>query len=493
MIPTLLPYQSRWVEDGSRLKVCEKGRRIGLSWAEAYDDVVHAAAGKGDVYYQSYAHDMTKGFIDDCAFWAQSLQVAAAEVGETVLDIDGEQIPAYRLPLASGKEIFAVTSAPRAFRSKGRPGDRAVLDEAAFVDSLAECLKAALAFLTWGGSVRVISTHNGEGSQFNTLARAIEEGSRTGSLHTIRFMDAVLEGLYQRICRETGEIWTQAGQDAWVAEIYDTYGDGADEELDCIPSPLGGSWLSWELLRACEEDYPDPVEETGRTVRGDPSAYAGGPTYIGNDIGRRNDLWVAWVVEIVGDVAWTREIVELRNASFSDQDDELDRLVARYRPVRIAMDQTGMGEKPVEDAMLRYGEHRVEGVLLTLPRRLDVATALKERYQDRLWRAPRDKTVRQDLHSVRVEQGATGGPRLLVDEDQKESHADRFWAGALAAAAAANPAPKYEYRAAVPRQPAAKRGRRWRRSDRDADDLRPGAGRFGGFVGRAVFGKGGLP
>ncbi|MDE0053489.1 MAG: hypothetical protein OXT64_04440 [Gammaproteobacteria bacterium] len=88
---TLLPYQARWVGDRSRLKVHEKARRIGLSWAEAYDDVVHAGAGRGDVYYQSYAHDMTAGFIDDCADWAQELQAAAEGVGETLNEIDGEK------------------------------------------------------------------------------------------------------------------------------------------------------------------------------------------------------------------------------------------------------------------------------------------------------------------------------------------------------------------------------------------------------------------
>lgn len=149
---TLLPYQARWVSDPTPLKVCEKGRRIGLSWAEGYDSVMHAGEGAGDIYYQSYSHDMTRGFIDDCADWASELQIAADVVGQTFLDVDGERVPAFRLPFASGREITAVTSAPRAFRSKGRPGDRAVLDEAAFVDNLGESLKSAMAFLTWGGA-----------------------------------------------------------------------------------------------------------------------------------------------------------------------------------------------------------------------------------------------------------------------------------------------------------------------------------------------------
>ena len=79
---------------------------------------------------------------------------------------DGRAVRAFRIAFASGNEILAMTSAPRAFRSKGRPGDLAIVDEAAFVDDLGEVLKAALAFRVWGGRAHVISTHNGESNPF---------------------------------------------------------------------------------------------------------------------------------------------------------------------------------------------------------------------------------------------------------------------------------------------------------------------------------------
>ena len=41
-----------------------------------------------------------------------------------------------------------------------------------------------------------------------------------------------------------------------------------------------------------------------------------------------------------------------------------------------------MGEKPVEDAQRRYGTQRVEGVLMTLAVRLELAGALKRRGED---------------------------------------------------------------------------------------------------------------
>ena len=160
------------------------------------------------------------------------------------------------------------------------------------------------------------------------------------------------------------------------------------------------AWLTYELIDGCEHGGA-----------GDPLGYTGGPVFIGNDIARRNDLWVAWVLELVGDVAWTREIKTLKGATFAAQDAALDELVARYKPVRIAMDQTGMGEKPVEDAKRRYGASRAEGVLFTSARKLDLATALRERFEDRTIGIPiGDRALRADLYSVQKTVGTTGAP-----------------------------------------------------------------------------------
>ena len=100
------------------------------------------------------------------------------------------------------------------------------------------------------------------------------------------------------------------------------------------------------------------------------------------------------------------------------------------------MDRTGMGEKPVEDAKRRYGDSVVEGVLFSLASKLDIATAMRGRYEDRTIRIPAgDRALRADLHAIRKVVGLTGAPRLLADDDT-DGHADRFWAGALACAAA---------------------------------------------------------
>lgn len=445
----LLPYQRDWVRDPAPFKVCEKGRRIGLSWAEAYDAVMHGAAaerGRGDYYYQSYSAENAKEFITDCHDWAERLDKGASEIGEEVLGVDSEGLrtTALTVRLASGNVIHALTSAPRQFRSRGRPGAVACIDEAAFVDDLTAVLKAVMAFLMWGGRVRVISTHNGESNDFAQLCGDLREGERPGSLHTVPFAKALADGLYRRICRVAGDRWTKAGERRWASELRAGYGPDAAEELDCRPSKGGGAWLDWGLIRACE--HPDA---------GDPSRYGGGPCWAGVDVAVRRHLFVASVFEEVGDVLWLREQVARAGVTFAEQTDVMAGMWGRYRMVRAAVDQTGMGEKVVEDWRRQFGRSRVEGVLFTAPSRLALATSLRERVEDRRIRLPVSRLVRDDLHSIKAVRSAAGGaPRLLFDGSAgADGHGDRFWSCALAAEAAAARRPVYEYRRINDRDP----------------------------------------
>ncbi len=433
---TLLPYQDAWVADAAPLAVIEKSRRIGISWAAAYHAVMHAGEGRGDIYYQSYARDMTRGFIDDCAGWAADLGIAASAAGEVLIADDARDIQAFRIALASGRQILAMTSSPRGFRSKGRPGDVAIIDEAAFVDNLDEVMKAALAFNTWGGRVRIISTHNGEGNPFNTLIRDIREHRQPGALHRVTLRDALDQGLYARIASLTGQPVTPEAQAAWEAALRAQYGRHGPEELDCVPAAGGGAWITWELIRAAAQDKR----------AGLPEHRGAGPCYIGVDVARRRDLWVAAVLEDEGGTLWLRELAVLENARFSEQYATVARLVRDHRPLRILVDQTGMGEAVVEHLQDDHGALTVEGVLLTAPRKLDVATALREAFEDRRIRIPADPALWDDLHSVRAEPTLTGAPRLIAERKNSDGHADRFWAMALAAAGAASVTGPFEAR-----------------------------------------------
>ena len=205
----LMAYQQRWVADTAPLKVMEKSRRTGITWGEAADNVLTAAAsrtaGGQNVYYIAYNQDMTIEYIQACAMWARAFNHAASEIEEGFWEDDDadKNIKTFtiRFP-ASGFRIVALTSRPSNLR--GRQGT-IVIDEAAFHDQLDELLKAALAMLIWGGRVRVISTHNGVENPFNELVEDIRAGKRKGTVHRITFKEAVADGLYRRVCLRLGK------------------------------------------------------------------------------------------------------------------------------------------------------------------------------------------------------------------------------------------------------------------------------------------------
>ncbi|MBX9833188.1 MAG: hypothetical protein K2X78_09105, partial [Burkholderiaceae bacterium] len=202
----LMQYQVDWIADKSQVKIMEKSRRIGISYAEAADDVLYAASAEGaNVYYISYNKEMTAGFIQDCATWARAFNAAAGQIEESVIEEEDKQILTYTIKFDSGNMIQAFTSSPRNLRSKGRPGERLVVDEGAFLDDIKEVLKAAMAMTMWGGQIRIISTHDGDDNPFNELINDVRAGKFPYSLHRVDLDDALRDGLYKKICAVTGQ------------------------------------------------------------------------------------------------------------------------------------------------------------------------------------------------------------------------------------------------------------------------------------------------
>lgn len=297
-----------------------------------------------------------------------------------------------------------------------------ILDEFAFHAKSREIWAALFPVISKTGlRLRVISTPNGKGNKFYELMTAEDTA---WSRHTVDIYQAVEQGLDRDI---EGLRRGMADPDAWAQEYELRWLDEAS------------AWLDYDLIGAAE--HP---------AAGLPGLYQGGSCFVGVDIAARNDLFVIWVMEAVGDVLWTREVITRRRISFAEQDQLLDDVFRRYRVVRCRMDQTGMGEKPVEDAKRRHGAARVEGVLFSAAIKLDMATALKEALQDRKARLPAgDVALRADLHSIKSQVGVTGIRRLVADGDS-DGHADRFWAGALAVSAGSLVYQPYDYRP-VPR------------------------------------------
>src|SRR6202034_4051626 len=90
-----LPYQRAWIADEAGVKVYEKSRRIGITWAEAFDAALTAStAGRGgmDVWYIGYNKEMALEFVETAAAWTRRLIKAAEAIEETVVTDEDKDI-----------------------------------------------------------------------------------------------------------------------------------------------------------------------------------------------------------------------------------------------------------------------------------------------------------------------------------------------------------------------------------------------------------------
>lgn len=263
----LLPYQQRWIADKSRIKVCEKSRRIGISWADAADAAIEASRANGaSVFYLGFNKEMSEQYVRDVAEWAKAFSLAASAVEEFLFDDsdeDGDRsILAFRVRFASGHQVVALSSRPKNLRSKK---GHIRIDEAAFHDDLDELLKAAIAILMWGGSVAIWSTHNGVDNPFNKIVKKIQAKELAYSLHRYTLQDAIAQGLYKRICLINGERWTLEKEFEWERQLRKDYGIAALEELDVVPFAGGeGSVFSRQWFNPIE---PEMAPKNGMVCR----------------------------------------------------------------------------------------------------------------------------------------------------------------------------------------------------------------------------------
>jgi len=423
------------------LLLVEKSRRVGITWAFAGDDVITSATARGqggdDTLYISYSQDMAREYIDACAGFAKAFMGIDATVGEFMFedeipgDDETKKIKAFRIDFASGFCIQALSSAPRSLR--GKQG-RVRIDEGAFVNSLDELVKAAMALVMLGGSVVIMSSHNGVDSDFNKLIQKIHAGEQEGTVLRITFQDAIDDGMYERIAKIRGYELTPEARDAWVAKIRKLYGAHSSEELDCIPSKGTGSWLTFDEIERAE----DPAVPVVRLAFDD--AFTFKPDHIrraeiqewceaillplilkftahdilgvGGDFARVSDLSVIWLLrEAANRMLQTAFVVEMRNVPFTEQEFVWKYILNRLRRWRAAIDAQGNGQYLGERLVQAFGSRVVAVNSTQSAWWREHGPPVKQRFEDTRFTIPRDRDIAADLRAVKVEGGVPTMPK----------------------------------------------------------------------------------
>lgn len=418
----LTEYQKRWVEDKSRFKIALKARQTGFSFAVALEVVLDAVEHRTLWVLLSRGERQSKELMEKVAMHARAIGVACQEL-ETTFQIDDKDFKQLEIRFPNGSKVIGLPANPDTAR--GFSGN-VVLDEFAFHADSRKIWTALYPTITRGYKIRVISTPQGKSNKFYNLWM---DDTGTWSKHRVDIYQAKEQGMDVDIeeLRKGVE-----SEDDWLQEFCCEFLDEAD------------SLLPYEMINNCEDDRATTELPEDYEPQGD--------LYLGVDIGRKRDLTVIWLCEVLGDVFWTRAVKELTKTPFRVQRQELFWYLSLPRMRRACIDSTGLGMQLAEEAQERYG-YLVEPVTFTPAVKQELAVTQRRKFEDRLVRIPARREIREDLHSVKKVTTAAGNIRY--DAERSESgggHADRFWALALALHAGTNPPGRPEYESVAKRR-----------------------------------------
>lgn len=432
----LLPYQKYWIADQSPLKLAEKSRRTGITWAEACDAALNTSKIKADGgchhFYVGSNKEMAREFIDAVAMWAKAFNKAAGDICEEVFRDEDEDkdILTFVIYFASGFKVQALSSNPSNLR--GMQGN-VTIDEAAFHERLAEVLKAALALTMWGSKIRIISTHNGTDNLFNQLIQDSRAGKKDYSIHTITLDDACHDGLYKRICQVSKQEWTVEKEQAWKAGLLKATAteDDALEEYYCVPKSGSGVYIPRsyrERAAILDGDAHQVVQFIGSTeFNNKPERLRildmkewldlnvkplldvlpkDKRHCLGEDFARNGDLTVFAPITVMPSTKrHVPFLVELSNVPFKQQEQALfyicDRLPKRDG---IKLDARGNGQYLAEQARYKYGAE-VEEVMLSTAYYRENMPRFKSAFEDEELLLPKNEDVINDFSAIQMIRG----------------------------------------------------------------------------------------
>lgn len=440
----LMAHQVEWVRIKAPIKVCPKGRRTGITFATALDKTIVAAsrksAGGSNVFYIGDTKEKGLEFIGYCAKFARVIARAqgagVSSIEEFLFEDQDERghsrnITAYRIRFSSGYQVTALSSRPANIR--GLQGV-VILDEAAFHPDVQGVLDAATALLIWGGSIEVISSHNGKSNPFNQLCIDIEAGryGPEARVLVVTFDDAVRNGLFERSMMMQGKVPTAEGKAAWYARIRTAYGPrraAMREELDAIPRDGNGVaipsiWIEAAMreerpvLRLVLDDdfaarparereswcddwirlHLAPLLETLDPLR----------SHVGGfDFARHRDFSIATPIELTQTLHRRVPFVLEMHKVPTKQQQQITWALWRGLPrfCGVAIDATGNGETIAEYTADELGSELVHQIKLNRSWYGTWMPKMAQTFEDGMFDLPRDANHMDDLRAVELVDG----------------------------------------------------------------------------------------
>lgn len=401
----LEPYQIRYLNDRSTFRIVNKSRQIGFSTILAGEAVQKAcvtpaykanivsinqkeAADKIEIAGNLY-HSIPDDFKESDPVLKPVLWTNA-----------NDEISFHRPPITS-----SVISQPASAAVRGGRKD-IYFDEFAHIRDAVKLYRAAMPAITRGDSrLTIISTPLGQSGLFYDIASNLQAYPQY-SRHAVPWWEcsamvktelyeealalaAAVEGSEERVL--------QYGTDK-MHVIYNGFGGdliGFQTEYEAMFADEATAYFTWDLIVNCTDQDLPVLREYNANY--EPEGFIS----IGVDLAKERDQTVFTVVEHLDEgkkrVLFTRATQE----DYNDQFIYLQSLIVATRASRVTIDQTGVGQKFVEDAKRIITGTVIEGVVFTNAKKEKWATTFKGAMQTGSVSWPNITDLRRQIHGVK--------------------------------------------------------------------------------------------
>ena len=387
----LYPYQKKILNDTQDFRLINKARQIGVTQAIAWEALVYALANENELIgiisvAERQAKDVLKCVSDAYHSLPPTLKMK--------LTVESKQ----ELAFENGSRILSLPNNPRTIRGKNYT--KIYLDELAHYQQDKEIMDSALPTVSRGGKATFISTPLGKQGEFWRLWDEADEFGMTR--YEIHYTEC--PEMAKRIKLLKGKMDEELFRQEYECQFL-------DETTSMFP---------FELIKSCwDESLENKVPETNN------------PIYFGIDFGKKIDSTVIIAVEFDGKYAILRYINEFKPPlKYSDVSKFIVRNSPDWKPTRIIVDQTGVGEKLIED-LSDLGAVLI-GEILTRPFKEKIIQHLKIMMQDGKLKIPKNENLINQLHSLQKTITDTGVVSYKHPSSGKIQHDDYVWALALA-------------------------------------------------------------
>lgn len=435
-------FQLAHLNDDSIFRIEDKSRQIAWSFLSAAEGVADAILDARDSIYSSINHDEAREKIRYAKAVYENLEIS----GLPKLVIDNQ----LQLEFSNGARLTSFPARP----VRGKPRSNWFGDEFAHIQRDRQIYKGSLPIISKGGRIRLGSSPLGASGLFweiftESLQKYPGYTRKTTPWWEVQaFCKNVSEARRLAPAMASFERVEMFGTDRIKAIFANIPVEDFQQEYECVFVDETTAWITWEEIQVnqsdellclkaeCRNDAIDAalqrISDLAEEIENGNCEQAFG---VGCDIGRTRNASEFFAVGIGSTGQFPlRLMLTLNNCSFESQEAVLRRLFNVLPVVGGFIDRNGLGMQLAEN-MAREFPYKVREAQFTHETKRVWATDTKMLFQKRMVPIPVHRDLAYQIHSIK--KIISPSKNLIFDTERNEKHhADKFWALALALAAA---------------------------------------------------------